>query len=54
MLETENKKLRQAEFTKQHTLSQEQLKQLLDGKIERARLYYNASQIKREATASCR
>jgi DNA-binding Xre family transcriptional regulator len=42
------KKIKEAEFTRQHTLSREQLKKLLEGKIERARQYHNAVLVKRE------
>ena len=47
MIERDQKVKRQAEFTRQHTLSREQFKQLLDAKIYRARQYYEASR-KRE------
>jgi hypothetical protein len=43
------KKIREAEFTRQHTLSPEQLKKLLEGKMARARQYYEAVSQKREA-----
>jgi hypothetical protein len=43
-----DKKIREAEYTRQHTLSPEQLKKLLEDKIVRARQYYNAVLIKRE------
>jgi uncharacterized protein (UPF0262 family) len=33
---------RQAEYTRQHTLSREQFKKLLEDKIVRARQYYEA------------
>jgi hypothetical protein len=33
---------RQAEFTRKHTLSPEQLKKLLEDKMARARQYYEA------------
>ena len=39
-----NRKLIEAEFTKRHTLSQEQLKQLVENKMKRALQYYNARQ----------
>jgi hypothetical protein len=42
------KKIKEAEFTRQHTLSREQFKKLLEGKIERARQYHNAVLVKRE------
>jgi hypothetical protein len=41
------KKIREAEFTRKHTLSPEQLKKLLEDKIARARQYYEADR-KRE------
>jgi hypothetical protein len=47
MQETENKKLKDAEFIRQHTLSPEQLKRLFEAKIQRARQYYEATR-KRE------
>ena len=37
-----DKKIRQAEFTRQYTLSPEQRKKLLEDKIARARQYYEA------------
>lgn len=43
-----DKKIREAEFTRQYTLNPEQLKKLFDDKIARAKQYYNASLIKRE------
>ncbi len=43
-----DKKIREAEFTRQHTLNKEQFKQLLDAKISRARQYHNAVLVKRE------
>ena len=42
------KKIREAEFTRQHTLSPEQLKKLLEGKMARAKRYYEAVSQKRE------
>jgi hypothetical protein len=42
------KKIREAEFTRQHTLSPEQLKKLLEDKIARAKRYYEAVSQKRE------
>jgi hypothetical protein len=42
------KKIREAEFTRQHTLSPEQLKKLLEDKMARARQYYKAVSQKRE------
>jgi hypothetical protein len=49
-----DRKNREAEFTRQHTLSPEQLKKLLEDKFARARQYYEAVSLKREVTASCR
>jgi hypothetical protein len=43
-----DRKIKEAEFTRQHTLSREQLNKLLEGKIERARQYHNAVLVKRE------
>jgi hypothetical protein len=48
MTETDSRKLKEAEFTRQHTLSPEQFKKLLEGKMTRARQYYNAVLVKRE------
>jgi hypothetical protein len=42
-----DKKIREAEFIRQHTLSQEQFKKLLEAKMARARQYYEADR-KRE------
>ena len=47
-----DKKIREAEFIRQHTLSQEQLKKLLEDKMARARQYYNARIEKREVLTS--
>jgi methionine synthase II (cobalamin-independent) len=52
MIETESKKLRQAEWLKTHTLSKEQFKQLIQNKIDRAAKYQTASHIKREVLKS--
>jgi phosphopantetheinyl transferase len=41
------RKIREAEFTRQHTLSPEQFKKLLKDKMARARQYYEADR-KRE------
>ncbi len=43
-----DRKIREAEFTRQHTLSPEQLKKLLEDKFARARQYYEAVSKKRE------
>ena len=43
-----DRKIREAEFTRQHTLSPEQLKKLFEGKIARAKQYYDARLVKRE------
>ena len=48
MIETESKKLKQAEWLTAHTLSKEQFKQLIQNKIKRAAQYQTASHIKRE------
>jgi hypothetical protein len=42
------KKIREAEFTRKHTLSPEQFKKLLEDKMARARQYYEAVSKKRE------
>jgi hypothetical protein len=42
------RKIKEAEFTRQHTLSPEQLKKLFEDKIARARQYHNAVLVKRE------
>lgn len=47
-----DRKIREAEFTRQHTISPEQFKKLIKDKMERARQYYNAGLIKREALKS--
>ena len=49
-----DRKIREAEFTRQHTLSPEQFKKLLEDKTARARQYYDAVSQKREVTESCR
>ena len=49
-----DRKIKEAEFTKQHTLSPEQLKKLLEDKIARARQYHNAVLVKRETFTECR
>jgi hypothetical protein len=43
-----DRKIKEAEFTRQHTLSPEQLKKLFEGKIARAKQYQSASIVKRE------
>ena len=48
MIVRDQKLERQAEFTRQHTLSQVQFKQLIEAKIVRATQYYEADR-KREA-----
>jgi hypothetical protein len=48
MKETVSKKQREAEFMRQHTLSEQDLRKLIAEKMERARAYYNAVR-KREA-----
>jgi hypothetical protein len=42
MKETDKKKQREAEFTRQHTLSKEDLRKMISEKMERARVYHNA------------
>jgi hypothetical protein len=44
MIERDQKLNRQAEFTRQHTLSPEQFKKLFEDKLARARQYSLASQ----------
>jgi len=41
------KQIKEAEFIRQHTLSPQQLQKLLEDKLERARLMFNANR-KRE------
>ena len=48
MIERDQKLKREAEFTRQHTLSKEQFKQLLDAKMKRARQYSEADQKRRQ------
>jgi hypothetical protein len=43
-----DKKIKQEEFIRQHTLTPDQLKKLLEDKMERARQYFEANK-KREA-----
>jgi hypothetical protein len=43
------KKIREAEFTRQHTLSPDQFKKLFEDKMARAKQYYEAVSQKREA-----
>jgi hypothetical protein len=47
-MDQDSKKLRQAEWLKTHTLTNDQFKQLIQNKISRAAQYQSASQIKRE------
>ena len=42
MIETDKKTQRQAEFTKEHTLTEQDLRKLIEEKFERARMYYEA------------
>ena len=42
MTETDSKKQRQAEFTRKHTLTEEDLRKMIQEKIERARVYSKA------------
>ena len=53
MIVRDQKKVREAEFTRQHTLNKEQFKKLLDAKIQRARQYYEAER-KREILCGVR
>ena len=46
------RQIREAEFIRQHTLSPEQLKKLLEDKIVRARQYQTASLVKQEVLKS--
>ena len=48
MIERDQKKVREAEFTRQHTLNKEQFKKLLDAKINRARQYYEANRKRKQ------
>mgnify|MGYP003342295403 CR=1 FL=1 len=51
MKETADKIKRQAEFTRQHTLTESDLRKLISEKFERARAYHNAkNRKKQEAT----
>ena len=45
---TDTKSKRQAEYMRQHTLTEADLRKMMAEKLERARAYYNA-QLKREA-----
>jgi excinuclease UvrABC helicase subunit UvrB len=42
MIETDKKKQREAEFTKQHTLTPQDLRKMILEKAERARMYSKA------------
>ena len=44
----QDRKIKEAEFTRRHTLSPEQFKKLLEDKIVRARQYNNAVLVQRE------
>lgn len=48
MIERDQKKIREAEFTRQHTLGPEQLKKLFEDKIARAKQYYEAAKKRRQ------
>ena len=48
MKEIDKKTQRQAEFTEKHTLTEQDLRKLIEEKFERAQMYYKALQ-KREA-----
>ena len=41
-------RMREVRFTTEHTLSQEQLKQLIQAKLERAERQYRARQVQEE------
>jgi len=43
MTETDSKKIKEAEWVRQHTLTQEQTKQLILNKFRRAEAMYSAS-----------
>ena len=45
---TDTKSKRQAEFARQHTLTEQDLRKMIQEKLERARAWHNA-QLKREA-----
>ena len=47
-MDQDSKKLKQAEWLKTYTLSQEQFKQLIQNKMSRASQYQAAGHIKRE------
>ena len=47
-----DRKIKEAEFTRQHTISPDQFKQLIKDKMERARQYHNAVLVKREVLKS--
>jgi hypothetical protein len=51
-MDQDSKKLKQAEWLKTHTLSQEQFKQLIQNKMSRAAQYQAAGHIKREVLKS--
>jgi hypothetical protein len=42
MIETAKKKQREAEFTREHTLSKEDLRKMILAKMERAKVYSKA------------
>jgi hypothetical protein len=39
MTETESKKLREEDFTRQHTITEDEFKKLIEEKMERAKFY---------------
>jgi hypothetical protein len=45
-----NQRFREVKFTTEHTLNKEQLKQLIQDKLERAERYYRAKQVQQERT----
>ena len=52
-MDIDKRKQREAEFTQQHTLSKEDLRKMILAKMERAKVYSQAS-IKREAPKKVR
>jgi len=42
MIETDKKKQREAEFTREHTLTEEDLRKMIFAKMERAKVYSKA------------
>ncbi len=50
MIETDSKKQREADFTRQHTITEQEFKKLIAEKMERAR-FYSLSHKERERRA---